>query len=48
VRDKIASLISKKSTAQDIQARESSAEELTDKVDELTDILITPPKNASS
>ena len=48
VRDKIAALISKKSTAQDVETRTVSAEEITDKVDELTDILITPPKDATS
>jgi len=47
VRDKIASLISKKTTAQDIEPRESNTAALEDRVDELTDILITPPKNAT-
>jgi len=48
VRDKIAALISKKSTAHDVEARVADVDEITDKVDELTDILITPPKDASS
>jgi len=48
VRDKIAALISKKSSAQDVDARDTSPETITDRVDELTDILITPPKNATS
>lgn len=48
VRDKIAALISKKSTAQDVETRDTSPEVITDRIDELTDILITPPKNASS
>jgi len=48
VRDKIAALISKKSTAQDVEARTEDAYNVTDKVDELTDILIRPPHNASS
>jgi Xaa-Pro aminopeptidase len=48
VRDKIAALISKKSSAQDVDARDTSPETITDRMDELTDILITPPKNATS
>lgn len=42
VRDKIASLISKKSTAQDITPNDAAPEAISDRVDELTDILITP------
>jgi hypothetical protein len=48
VRDKIAALISKKSTAQDLDTRAVSTEEITDRVDELTDILFAPPKDATS
>jgi hypothetical protein len=47
VRDKIAALIGKKSTAQDIEPRITSIEEMHGRVEGLTDILITPPKNAS-
>lgn len=47
VRDKIASLIGKKSTAQDIEARVATMDEVQGRVEGLTDILLTPPKDAS-
>ena len=48
VRDKIAALISKKSNAQDLDARELDPEVVQDRVDALTDILLTRPKNVTS
>jgi hypothetical protein len=48
VRDKIAALISKKSNAQDLDARDIDSEVVQDRVDALTDILLTRPKNATS
>lgn len=48
VRDKIAALISKKSNAQDLDAREIDPDIVQDRMDELTDILLTRPKNATS
>jgi len=48
VRDKIASLISKKSNAQDLDAREINPEVVQDRMDELTDILLTRPKDVTS
>lgn len=48
VRDKIATLISRKTSAQDLTPNQIATEEIHDKVDAVTDILITPPKNASS
>lgn len=47
VRDKIAHLISKKTAAQDLEPNDIVIEDIPDRVDEITDILITPPKNAS-
>ena len=43
VRDKIASLINKKSNVQDIGHRSIDPEDVSDRVDELTDFLIPPP-----
>jgi len=48
VRDKIAALISKKSNAQDLDARDIDSEVVQDRVDAITDILLTRPKNATS
>lgn len=48
VRDKIAALISKKSNAQDLDTRDIDSEVVQDRVDALTDILLTRPKNATS
>jgi hypothetical protein len=47
VRDKIASLISKKTTAQDITPREASPEVIHNRVSELTDMFVALPKDAT-
>jgi hypothetical protein len=47
VRDKIASLISKKTTAQDITPREASPETIHNRISELTDIIVARPNNAT-
>lgn len=48
VRDKIATLINKKSTAQDLDARQVDPEAVQDRVDEITDILLTAPKDRNA
>lgn len=48
VRDKIAALISKKSNAQDLDPRDVDPETVQERMDEVTDILLSHPKNASS
>jgi hypothetical protein len=48
VRDKIASLISKKTTAQDITPRESSPETIHNRISELTDIIVSRPDDATT
>lgn len=47
VRDKIASLISKKTTAQDITPREASPEVIHNRINELTDIIVSRPSHAT-
>lgn len=47
VRDKLASLISKKTTAQDITPRESSPETIHNRISELTDLLVSRPDDAT-
>lgn len=47
VREKISTLISKKTAAQDITPRETSPEVLHNRVSELTDMLVKPPNDAS-
>lgn len=47
VRDKIATLISKKSTAQDITPREASPEVIHNRINELTDIIVTRNNHAT-
>lgn len=48
VRDKIATLINKKSTAQDLDVRQVDPEAVQDRVDEITDILLTAPKDRNA
>jgi len=47
VREKIASLISKKTTAQDITPRETSPESIHNRVSELTNLLVSRPDDAT-
>lgn len=47
VRDKIAALISKKTTAQDITPREASPENIHNRINELTDLIVAHPQNAT-
>jgi hypothetical protein len=47
VRDKIATLISKKSLAQDVTARDPDMDIVQDRIDELTDFLIKPKADAT-
>jgi len=48
VRDKIAGLISKKTSAQDLTPRDVSPEAIKHRLENLTEILVTPAKDASS
>jgi hypothetical protein len=47
VRDKIATLISKKSLAQDVEPRELDLNVLQDRMDDMTDFLVRPPTHAT-